>query len=326
MPRPIVIDITISDTNVGNRVIMEGAIQAIKHIWPETSLVRIPFRDVLSRTTRNLVRGADIALLCGGNVLTTRPWLCRPWPGSWCDTASLRGKVVTLGVSFVRWRALARLCDDMGWLARILYGSVLSPAYFHSVRSAHAATVLTRNGWNALVTGCPSMWALHETHVRAIRTEKGNRALCTLTFYAANLERDAALLRALKSEYDVVYFWPQQPQDLVYFSGLPSECRNGVQVLREGLEEFDSFLETHCDADYVGTRLHAGIRALQRRRRAVIIAVDERAREMASFGLPVVEVESYRDMVQALRRPMIVETGRRLPWRNIELWKNQFIA
>jgi polysaccharide pyruvyl transferase WcaK-like protein len=43
------------------------------------------------------------------------------------------------------------------------------------------------------------------------------------------------------------------------------------------------------DVDCVGTRLHAGIRALQRKRRAIILGVDNRAEEMGhDFDLPVV--------------------------------------
>jgi polysaccharide pyruvyl transferase WcaK-like protein len=44
------------------------------------------------------------------------------------------------------------------------------------------------------------------------------------------------------------------------------------------------------DIDYVGTRLHAGIRALQKGRRALIISVDNRATEIGrDTHLPIVE-------------------------------------
>jgi hypothetical protein len=43
------------------------------------------------------------------------------------------------------------------------------------------------------------------------------------------------------------------------------------------------------DVDFVGARLHGGIRALQRGRRTLTIALDNRAREIAGdTGMPVV--------------------------------------
>ena len=46
------------------------------------------------------------------------------------------------------------------------------------------------------------------------------------------------------------------------------------------LEAFDNLLESEIDLDYIGTRLHAGIRAIQKKRRSIIIGVDNRALEM----------------------------------------------
>lgn len=76
--------------------------------------------------------------------------------------------------------------------------------------------------------------------------------------------------------------------------------------------------------DYVGTRLHAGIWCLKKGIRTMIIAVDNRARQIgADTGLPVIE----RDLLQNELADWIngqQETSITLPWDNIALWKNQF--
>lgn len=55
------------------------------------------------------------------------------------------------------------------------------------------------------------------------------------------------------------------------------------------MKGFDTVLANE-DIDFVGTRLHGGIRALQKKKRSLIIAVDNRAIELgADTGLPVID-------------------------------------
>ena len=76
--------------------------------------------------------------------------------------------------------------------------------------------------------------------------------------------------------------------------------------------------------DYVGTRLHAGIHALNNKVRSIIIAIDNRAIEMGKdFKLPVLErtnIELYlREQINS-SDSIVLE----LPWDKIEEWKGQF--
>ncbi|MBE9091821.1 hypothetical protein IQ232_19440 [Microcystis aeruginosa LEGE 11464] len=60
-----------------------------------------------------------------------------------------------------------------------------------------------------------------------------------------------------------------------------------IEILERSLTAFDDLLKSTV-IDYVGTRLHGGIRALQNSRRAFIIAVDNRALEISKdTQLPV---------------------------------------
>src|SRR5690606_13772598 len=87
--------------------------------------------------------------------------------------------------------------------------------------------------------------------------------------------------------YQRVYVWIQGAKDKPYIESLTTD----VQYIPPKLAAFDSFLSDE-PCDYVGTRLHAGIRALQKKRKAIIIGIDNRALEMRNdIELNVLEHE-----------------------------------
>ena len=90
-----------------------------------------------------------------------------------------------------------------------------------------------------------------------------------------------------------------------------------------GLENYDSLLE-HKEIDYVGTRLHAGIRAIGKRHRTIVIAIDNRAKNIANdTGLPIVLRENIGNLLKE-KIESNFETDIQMPWDEIEKWKNQF--
>ena len=94
------------------------------------------------------------------------------------------------------------------------------------------------------------------------------------------------------------------------------------EVIPSTLDAFDAALDQE-DTDYVGTRLHGGIRALQHGRRSLIIAIDNRAREMhKDFNIPVLE----RDEIEKLEDWICGEstTDIRIPIDEIERFLGQF--
>ena len=74
----------------------------------------------------------------------------------------------------------------------------------------------------------------------------------------------------------------------------------------------------------MGTRLHGGIRALQHKRRSLIIGVDHRGLEKArDFGLPVAgRYIPAADLERAVRSDRPCEVN--LPVNNILRWKRQW--
>lgn len=108
--------------------------------------------------------------------------------------------------------------------------------------------------------------------------------VATLTDYNRNVVRDESLLGSLSRLYNEVRLVPMAPMDVQYINEL--QLPANVVVRGMGLASLDNELSN--PVDYVGTRLHGGIRALQKGLRAVVVAIDNRAREISSdTGLPV---------------------------------------
>ena len=77
------------------------------------------------------------------------------------------------------------------------------------------------------------------------------------------------------------------------------------------------------DIDYIGTRLHAGIYAMQNKRRSIILIVDNRARDMKkTYNLVAVE----RDDIQQLNKIIntTIKTNIKINENYIKEWKEQF--
>ena len=129
------------------------------------------------------------------------------------------------------------------------------------------------------------------------------------------------MLDLLLKLYEHVSVWIQGKYDKEYLRFYPQFSK--LSIIEGTLDAYEALL-TNDDIDYVGTRLHAGIKALNMKRRSIIIAIDNRAVEIArDTNLPVI----YREKVNTELEPMIkskIKTEIELPLENIERWKRQF--
>ena len=145
--------------------------------------------------------------------------------------------------------------------------------------------------------------------------------VCTLTDYCRDEENDRAMLDILLVSYQTVYFWLQGRDDLEYIRSLGYE--NKVMLVQPDLQSFDAVLE-QPDLDYVGTRLHAGIRALNKGRRSLIVSIDNRAECIhADTGLPIIH---RKDISKKLKQRIMEEVHSKItiPKSNISQWMEQF--
>jgi len=129
------------------------------------------------------------------------------------------------------------------------------------------------------------------------------------------------MLNTLKNEYDKVYIWIQGQLDYEYLQKIVNTKE--FILVPPTLKALDEVLEKE-DLDYIGTRLHAGIRSLNKFHRSLIISIDNRAREMAKYtNIPVMErVDMKNNLVEWIYSNQ--ETNIQLPINEINLWKNQF--
>jgi hypothetical protein len=164
------------------------------------------------------------------------------------------------------------------------------------------------------------MWSLTDEHCEGIPGRKSDSVLVTFTEYNQNQGYDSRLIEILREKYSNIYFWIQQPKDYKYMYSIYGNKAIYVQPSLQALDEVLTL-----DIDYIGTRLHAGIRALQNKKRTLILAVDNRAIEISKdTNLPVVprnDWESITSWIESDYTTQII-----LPWSNIDKWKSQFQA
>ena len=133
---------------------------------------------------------------------------------------------------------------------------------------------------------------------------------------------DKALIKVLVKNYKKVYFWIQGSDDLEYFKSLHSG--ENIEIIPPTLEAYDRILENVNSLDYIGTRLHAGIRALQKKVRTIIVGIDNRAIEKSKdINLKIILRDDIEDKLELMLKEEF-KTDIRLPIASIEKWKNQF--
>ncbi len=212
-------------------------------------------------------------------------------------------------------------------MRRILYSRwmlrrLLSRDHLHSVRDSYTLRMLASIGiTNAVNTGCPTMWNVTADRCARVPREKANAVVTTVNSYAGlqDASADRRLLEILQRHYRTVYLWIQTHTDYEYARSL----QDGMVVINPSVRALDGVLASDLDLDYVGNRLHAGLRALQHGRRTIIVEIDNRAREMgADFGLPTVGRTEFQRLEQMILAPL--ELSIRTPDAAIRRWRDQF--
>jgi polysaccharide pyruvyl transferase WcaK-like protein len=313
-----VLNTSIASENAGDFIIMEAAAQVIDQCLPLAYKVHLTTHERLSRVSRRLARKAAFHVACGTNLLHSHMEIIKQWNIGLFAGWFLK-PVVLLGVG---WRGQAKRRTTL--YTKLLLRSLLSREHLHCVRDSYTETRLREAGVpNVINTSCPTMWRLTPEHCAEIPAEQGADVVLTLTDYSPDAPRDRQLLDLLKRCYRRVYFWRQGSGDGAYLATLAGA--NEVEILPSSLQAYDELLADRSLAlDYVGTRLHGGIRALQHKRRSWIIGVDHRATEKGhDFHLPVLNrYAPPAEIERAIRAPAHCEIC--IPQENIRRWKEQF--
>lgn len=312
-----VMDTGIATENSGDLIIMEGAKRELEKILFDNQLLFFPTHEKMSSQSYKLQKLVEINFACGTNLLHSHMGIVKQWNIGIVDAFRIK-PVVLFGVG---WRSQKKRKTDIytKWLLR----KVLSKQYCHSVRDSYAREQLNSIGiMNVINTGCPTTWALTEDHCLKIPVKKGENAVVVLTDYSRN-EKDAKLLDFVCANYRNVYFWCQGTHDHKYIEALGFLSK--LKFIPSSLAAYRQLLsDKSLSLDYVGTRLHGGIFALQHKRRSIIVGVDHRANEMGrDLTLPVVD-RYAPDGILEKKITNDFETRINLPLENIREWCSQF--
>lgn len=313
-----ILDTGIASENSGDLIIMEGAKRELEKILMEYQLLYFPTHEELSSHSYKLQKLVDINIACGTNLLHSHMGIVKQWNIGIRDAYRIK-PVVLFGVG---WRSQKKRKTD--FFTRWLLRKVLSNKHLHSVRDSYTKEQLNSIGiMNVLNTGCPSTWVLTEEHCSKIPLKKGENAVVVLTDYSRN-EKDSQLLNIVIANYRKVYFWCQGTHDCEYINALGFASK--IKLIPSSLAAYRQLLsDESLSLDYVGTRLHGGLYALQYKRRSIIVGVDHRANEMGrDLNLPVVDRYGHDRILENMITNDF-ETRIKLPLENIRKWCSQFV-
>ena len=313
----ICFDPSLETDNLGDEIIMRYCLRELENLFPEGRFDHIPTHVLPTREEAVLAERTKYKFVCGTNLLTSQ--IEHHW--RWILPEGFRGKrnfrnVILLGCGWGEYQ------EDCSGYTKMIYRSMLNPSVMHSVRDQYTLEKLRRSGIrNVLNTGCPTTWGLTAEHCRTIPKGKADTVVTTVTDYRPDPTRDQEMLDILSRNYERILLWPQGKGDADYLKKL-SLPRN-LQILPGNLAAYEEYL-ARGNVDYVGTRLHGGIHALNHGVRTILVSVDNRAAELGrDIHLPVLDRSRIAgELGQRIRENF--ETRIRIPQEDIDRFRNQF--
>ena len=307
-------DTSIESQNMGDSIIAHYCGIALSQLTDNREVLRLPTHKLPQADQLSRLAAAGTKIVCGTNLITPH----YEEFSNWKMPENLRSyrDILTLGVGWGYY------CEDISPMSRFVYRTILSRTGLHSVRDSYTEKKFREMGiHNVVNTGCPTLWGLTPEHCASIPIQKARRVITTLTDYDRDYDRDRQMITLLREQYDEVYVWIQGAEDKDYLRELVDPDQ--VRIIPRSLEAYTEALKMG-DLDYVGTRLHAGIHAMNLGVRTIILAVDNRAIEMGrDFHLPVIRRDELEEKLLPRihsREPIAV----RLPSAQIDAWKKQF--
>ena len=309
-----IFDTSISTRNVGDEIIMQSVNNVVTEIFNDSQIFHIPTHNYLTLDSLKCLRESHHSIVGGTNLLSSNMPFYQQWKVLPHDLLFLRSNIL-LGVGWWQYQQKPNLYTKL-MLKKLLAKGI------HSVRDSFTQEMLANIGIeNVINTSCPTMWGLSPDHCKKIPKQKSKSVIYTLTDYNKNATKDKDALQLLRNEYENVYLWLQGSKDYKYL--VEENLGQYVdEIIPPQLSSFDNFLE-RGDIEYIGTRLHAGIRALQKGCRSLILAVDNRAKEKKKdYSIHVVEREDLTEISNNIHNSR--ETLLNIDFNKINDWKAQF--
>ena len=330
MKKIALFDTALGSSNLGDEIIFDAAKRNMQEVLDghfslrlATHVNNFSMKQMLHRNSKiRYFQEADWKFVCGTNLLAQTRWgkINSQWQ-LYPSNLSIYRNCVLIGAG------TTEKTEKPDFYARLLYGKVLSREYVHSVRDELTRRIVESLGCKAVNTGCPTLWELTPEHCSAIPAGKSGSCIVSVSGYRHQTDprRDAAMLRIVRRNYDHVLAWIQTTDDREYLHYL--EASLGMEPL-PGIYSLNALRKVlqSGNVDYVGTRLHGGIFAMQNYCRSVIIGIDHRADGfLETNNLPViprrnVELELEDRINSRFATEIRIDSGA------IELFKSQFIG
>ncbi|WP_082820847.1 polysaccharide pyruvyl transferase family protein [Secundilactobacillus collinoides] len=322
----LLFDTSVVTENLGDFIIMDAVRQQLHEMFPNSFLINAPTHDTIGKETRQWAKKASYSFVGGTNLLTNRfkGRSHSQWKFGFRDSIDIAA--VGIGLGWGSYKKYDRIMDwPLDVAQSMLYKRSLSTKYLTSVRDSYSQQRLGAMGIASINTACVTMWNLTEDRLSVIPKKKADMVVTTITNYWKTPEYLTAykkMIDLLLDNYRVVKLWVQAREDIEVFAQLHVQDADRIQFISPSLTDYDEALSE--DTDYIGTRLHAGIRALQHQRRTLIVELDNRAHEIAKdTNLPTVsykDIESIANFIHGER-----EMDIHVPFDKINQWKQQFL-
>lgn len=323
MKKVMLLNTAIGTSNIGDYIIMECVKKELAPILEKNFVYEMPTHTVVfnafsvwrnSLAVQNYTN-CDYKFAGGSNLLVKELLTHYPqWNINKWNSKPLNG-TITVGVG-------AGAGENADKYSVSLYKTILNRDYYHSVRDERSKDYVENVlGLKAINTGCVTMWMLTPEFCKTIPTKKADTALITLTARPELNPNEQKMIDIVVKNYLNVYCWIQGDSDLEYFNKF--ENTENIELVPPTKDAYENILNK-IDLDYIGTRLHGGVYAMRHRKRTIIIAIDERAKEINKCNnlncIEQIEIESKLDsMINSEFETKIV-----MPFDEIARWKAQF--
>lgn len=323
MRKNILFDTSIGSQNMGDYIICDSAEKELSNILEGDFLVKCPthtpilhcYQKISINPLYRYCKDATYKFVEGTNIMQLS-MILRPWTNWNINIFNCKPyeNCILVGAGIHPNR------EYMDLYTKLLYKKILSKQYIHSTRDERTKRLLNKLGFKAINTGCPTLWRLNKEFCKDIPSEKAEKVIFTLTDYRKNREKDQELINILVKSYKKVYFWIQGSEDFEYFNSF--ENIKNIELINPNLASYEKILKQR-NIDYVGTRLHAGIYAMQHKVRSIIIAVDNRSLDMKeTYNINIIERNSINNLSEMINSK--ITTNLKINEKAILEWKKQF--
>lgn len=323
MKKILLLNTAIFSGNKGDEIIMDAVnnyfYESFASAFVVDGITHLPistFQNSINKRSwsSKVINESDYIFVCGTNLISRGFNMLRgnSWRVDMFATGNLKNCIL-LGCG------LSGKVQNK-FYTRFLYQKILSNKYIHSVRDSATQAFLENMGIKSLNTGCPTTWTLTPEHCHQIPTQKADSVLFTLTDYAQDIKHDKLLIEILLDNYKEVQFWIQGYYDYDYLMSFNNA--KYIKLINPNLKAFEKALQND-NIEYIGTRLHAGIKSIQMKKRSIILSVDNRAKDIHSDihlnCLPRTDVFRLPELIHTN-----IPTDLKVNFAIIQEWLDQF--